>query len=276
MSKNNYRSHLLPPLREIISRFGLRAKKSLGQHFLLDLNLTQKIVQSAGNLKGRNIVEVGPGPGGLTRSLLESDATSVVAIEKDERSTIALQELSKAYPNRLKVIPADALKTNLSELVPSPRKIISNLPYNIATPLLLSWLRQAHEWESMTLMFQKEVADRLVSQPGSKSYGRLTIITQWLCDVRMEFNISSKAFTPPPKVESSVVTLLPRKNPLSPARWEDIENITKAAFGQRRKMLRTSLKSFNLDLEEMGIKPTSRAEELTVEQFCKIARAIEH
>ena len=276
MSKEILSPHSLPPLRETISRHGLRAKKSLGQHFLLDLNLTQRIVRSAGNLNGRHVVEVGPGPGGLTRSLLESEAASVVAIEKDERSTIALQELSEVYPNRLKIIPADALKTDLSELVPSPRKIISNLPYNIGTPLLLNWLRQAHEWESMTLMFQKEVADRLVSQPGGKSYGRLSIITQWLCEVRMEFNVSSKAFTPPPKVESSIVTLLPRGKPLSPARWENIENVTKIAFGQRRKMLRTSLKAFNLDLEAMGIKPTARAEELTVEQFCELARAIEN
>jgi 16S rRNA (adenine1518-N6/adenine1519-N6)-dimethyltransferase len=207
--------------------------------------------------------------------LLESDATSVVAIEKDERSTIALQELSETYPDRLKIIPADAMKTNLSELVPSPRKIISNLPYNIGTPLLLGWLRQAHKWESLTLMFQKEVADRIISQPGSKSYGRLSVITQWLCDVRMEFNVSSKAFTPPPKVESSIITLLPRSKPLAPARWENIENVTKAAFGQRRKMLRTSLKTFNLDLEEMDIKPTARAEELTIEEFCALARAIE-
>ncbi|MBT8003415.1 MAG: 16S rRNA (adenine(1518)-N(6)/adenine(1519)-N(6))-dimethyltransferase RsmA, partial [Rhodospirillales bacterium] len=197
-------STLLPPLRDVISRHGLRAKKSLGQHFLLDLNLTQRIARSAGTLQGRHVVEVGPGPGGLTRSLLESEAVSVTAIEKDERSTVALRELEEAYPGRLKIIAADALETNLAELVPAPRKIVSNLPYNIGTPLLLNWLRQAREWESMTLMFQKEVADRLAAQPGSKAYGRLAIITQWLCDVRSEFNVSPKAFTPPPKVSSSV------------------------------------------------------------------------
>lgn len=274
MSDENQTGPSLPPLRDVISRHGLRAKKSLGQHFLLDLNLTQRIARAAGNLQGRHVVEVGPGPGGLTRSLLESDAASVIAVEKDERSTEALQELEAAYPGRLRIIAADALDTNLAELVPAPRKIVSNLPYNIGTPLLLNWLRQAHEWESMTLMFQKEVADRLSAQPGSKSYGRLSIITQWLCEVRTEFNVSSKAFTPSPKVESSIVTLHPRIEPLAPARWESLEKVTKAAFGQRRKMLRTSLKSLELDLEALGITPTARAEELEISQFCAMAEAL--
>jgi 16S rRNA (adenine1518-N6/adenine1519-N6)-dimethyltransferase len=265
----------LPPLRDIISRHGLRAKKSLGQHFLLDLNLTQRIARAAGNLQGRHVVEVGAGPGGLTRSLLESDAESVTAIEKDERSTVALQELEAAYPGRLKIITADALETNLAELVPAPRKIVSNLPYNIGTLLLLGWLRQAQEWEGMTLMFQKEVADRLAAQPGSKAFGRLAIITQWLCEVRSEFNVSPKAFTPSPKVSSSVITLQPRPEPLAPARWEALEKITRTAFGQRRKMLRTSLKSLNLDLEAMDINPTARAEELDISQFCALARALD-
>ncbi|NQU61429.1 MAG: 16S rRNA (adenine(1518)-N(6)/adenine(1519)-N(6))-dimethyltransferase RsmA [Rhodospirillales bacterium] len=263
----------LPPLRDVIKRHNLGARRSLGQHFLLDLNLCDRIARTAGNLDGINVIEIGPGPGGLTRALLDSGATKVVAVERDSRCVEALAELSDAYPDRLQIIEADALEMDIASLAPPPRRIIANLPYNIATPLLLGWLRQINDFESLTLMFQKEVAERLAAKPGNKTYGRLSVITQWLTDVRLEFNVSQKAFTPPPKVASSVVSLHPRPAPLALADWETLESVTAAAFGQRRKMLRSSLKSFNLDFGALGIDPTARAEELSVEQFCAIARA---
>ncbi|MEE9318659.1 MAG: 16S rRNA (adenine(1518)-N(6)/adenine(1519)-N(6))-dimethyltransferase RsmA [Rhodospirillales bacterium] len=265
----------LPPLRDVIRRFGLGARKSLGQHFLLDLNLSARIVRTAGDLNGVNVIEIGPGPGGLTRALLQTGASKVVAVERDSRCVEALAELQGAYPGRLEVIEADALETDVADLAPAPRRIIANLPYNIATPLLLGWLRRISAFEGLTLMFQKEVALRLSARPGTKSYGRLSVITQWLAEVQSEFNVSKQAFTPPPKVASTVVSVVPRRKPLAPARWEILEEVTAVAFGQRRKMLRSSLKSLDLDLKALGIEPTARAEELPVEQFCALARAVE-
>lgn len=266
----------LPPLKDVIRRFGLAAKKSLGQHFLLDLNLCAKIAGAAGGMSGRTVIEIGPGPGGLTRALLEGGAARVVAVERDRRCVEALGELARAYPGRLEIIEGDALEVDCAALGPAPRKIVANLPYNIATPLLIGWLKQAQKFESLTLTFQKEVAGRLIAEPGSRAYGRLTVISRWLCEVGMNFNIDRRAFTPPPKVASSVVTLTPRPGPLAKADWSVLEKVTAAAFGQRRKMLRGSLKALNVDGEKLcrdaGIEPTLRAENLTVEQFCALAR----
>ncbi len=264
----------LPPLRDVIKRFGLGARKSLGQHFLLDLNLCARIARAAGDLNAVNVIEIGPGPGGLTRALLDTGAAKVVAVEHDSRCVAALAELRDAYPDRLDILEADALKTDVSTLAPAPRWIVANLPYNIATPLLLDWLRRITAFEGLTLMFQKEVAGRLAAEPGNKSYGRLSVITQWLCEVRHEFNVSREAFTPPPKVASTVVSLIPRPAPLAPAQWERLERVTAQAFGQRRKMLRSSLKPLNLDFAALGIAPTARAEELSVEQFCAISQTL--
>lgn len=264
----------LPPLRDVIATYGLAAKKSLGQNFLLDLNLTGRIARAAGDMTGRTAIEIGPGPGGLTRALLQTNAKRVVAVERDARCIEALKDVQAAYPGRLDVIAGDALSTDVAALTEAPRRIIANLPYNVATPLLLGWLRQADAFESLTLMFQKEVADRLTAAPGSKAYGRLTVISQWLCDVHREFNVDKAAFTPPPKVTSTVVTLTPRAAPLASASFSALEKVTAAAFGQRRKMIRASLKAFDLDLESLGLDPTQRAETLTVEQFCAVARTL--
>ena len=264
----------LPPLKQVIAKYGLDARKKLGQHFLLDLNLTGRIARAAGDLAECHVIEIGPGPGGLTRALLAAGAKQITAVETDPRCVTAIGELALAYPGRLKVVEANALETDLSTLCPSPRRIVANLPYNIATPLLLNWLRQIDQFESLTLMFQKEVADRITAPPGSKAFGRLSVITQWLCEVRHDFNISRTAFTPPPKIDSTVITLTPRPKPLASAEMKVLEKVTAAAFGQRRKMLRASLRSLNVDLESLDIDPTARAETLTVEQFCAIARAV--
>ncbi len=264
----------LPPLRDVIARHGLGARKSLGQHFLLDMNLTGRIARAAGPLSGVSAIEVGPGPGGLTRALLESDAERVVAVEKDERCLAALEELAAAYPGRLEVVSADALETDMAAIAPAPRKVVSNLPYNVATPLLIGWLKDVGSFEGLTLMFQREVADRLLAAPGTKAYGRLSVMAGWLCQVRRDFNVDKRAFTPPPKVMSTVVTLAPRPKPLAPAEWDAMERVAQTAFGQRRKMLRASLKPLGLDLEALGIAPTSRAEDLPVEAFCALARAV--
>ena len=262
----------LPPLREVIRNHGLGARKSLGQHFLLDTNLIDRIVRTAGPLEDMNVLEIGPGPGGLTRALLAHGAKAVWAVEKDKRCIAALEELSDSFPERLKIVSGDALETDLIQLAPAPRAIIANLPYNVSTVLLLGWLGQARSFTRMVLMFQKEVADRLTAAPGSKSYGRLSIITQWLCQVRPLFNVSKDAFTPPPKVASTVVELIPRDVPLAEADFQALETVTQAAFGQRRKMLRSSLKSLRLDPAEAGLDPETRAENLTVEDFCALAR----
>ncbi len=265
----------LPPLRDVIKRHGLGAKKKLGQHFLLDPNLSDRIARMAGDLTDITVIEIGPGPGGLTRSLLKSKAAKVIAVERDRRCVPALQELSDAYPERLEIIEGDALETDVWGLGEAPRRVVANLPYNVATPLLISWLRHLEAFDGLTLMFQKEVAERLVAKPGNKEYGRLSVITQWLAQVRLEFNVSKDAFTPPPKVASSVVSIVPHPEPLVACKWEALETVTQAAFGQRRKMLRSSLKKLSLDLPALGIEPTARAEELSVEQFCRLADAYE-
>ncbi|MFD1627908.1 16S rRNA (adenine(1518)-N(6)/adenine(1519)-N(6))-dimethyltransferase RsmA [Azospirillum griseum] len=269
--------HALPPLREVIARFGLDAKKSLGQNFLLDLNLTGRIARSAGPMASVTAIEVGPGPGGLTRALLATDATRVIAIERDRRFIEALQDVVDAAQGRLSIVEADALTVDPETLAPAPRAIVANLPYNVATPLLLGWLARIEAYVSLTLMFQKEVADRLVAQPGSKAYGRLSVITQWRADARVLFNLPPRAFTPPPKVDSTIVHLTARAAPEA-AEWRVMERVTAAAFGQRRKMLRQSLKSLgNAEalLEEVGIAPTARAEEVDVAGFAALARAVQ-
>ena len=264
----------LPPLRQVITRHGLTVRRKLGQHFLLDLNLTARIARAAGDLATTNVVEVGPGPGGLTRALLDAGSPQVVAVERDPRCIAALEELAAKYPGRLRVVEGDAQTIDPTDLVAPPRRIIANLPYNIGVPLLLSWLVRAADYAGLTLMFQKAVADRLVGRPGSKDYGRLSVMVQWLCEVSREFDVDRRAFTPPPKVASSVVTLVPRRLPLAQANMADLERVTAAAFGQRRKMLRSSLKPLGLDPQILGLDPTARAEELTVEQFCVLARAL--
>jgi len=268
----------LPPLREVIRRFELGARRSLGQNFLLDLNLARRIARAGAPLDAASVIEIGPGPGGLTRGLLLEGARHVTAIERDHRCIAALGEVATAYPDRLRVIEADALETDLASLVPAPRKIVANLPYNIATPLLIRWLDNIGAYQSLTLMFQKEVAQRLAAVPRTKAYGRLSVLTQWLCDVELVFDVSPQAFVPAPKVTSTVVRLVPRPRPLAACRQEDLERVTAAAFGQRRKMLRQSLKSLGDNVSEMlaaaGVAPTVRAEELSVEQFCALARAI--
>lgn len=262
----------LPPLREVIRDHGLGARKSLGQHFLLDTNLIDRIVRGAGDLADSHVIEVGPGPGGLTRALLAHGAGHVTAVEKDSRCIAALNELAAAYPGRLSILEADATKTDIAAIGDSPRKIVSNLPYNVSTVLLIAWLRSASTFDGMTLMFQKEVADRLAAAPGSKAYGRLSVMSQWLCHVRPLFNVSKDAFTPPPKVASTVVSLTPRAEPIADATWDSLQTVTAAAFGQRRKMLRSSLKSLGLDPEAANIDPKARAEDLSIDAFCTLAR----
>jgi 16S rRNA (adenine1518-N6/adenine1519-N6)-dimethyltransferase len=266
----------LAPLRDIIRRFDLGARKALGQNFLLDLNLTRRIARAAAPLDQVSVIEIGPGPGGLTRALLLEGARHITAIERDHRCIAALAELGAAFPGRLTVIEGDALAVDLASLTPAPRKIVANLPYNVATPLLLHWLDQIGAFESLTLMFQKEVAQRLIAAPRSKDYGRLSVVTQWLCDVTMLFDIPPQAFVPPPKVTSTVVRLTPRAAALAPCRKDDLERVTAAAFGQRRKMLRQSLKSLGGDTAALiaaaGVSATARAEELSIAEFCALAR----
>ena len=268
----------LPPLREVIAQHGLTARKSLGQHFLFDLNLTGRIARAAGDLTAGTVIEIGPGPGGLTRALLAAGARRVVAIERDDRAIAIQQEIAAAFPGRLEIVEGDALAIDAADLGDAPRRIVANLPYNISTPLLLAWLARIESFASLTLMFQKEVVDRLAAIPRDPDYGRLSVITQWLCEVRPLFNVDRRAFTPPPSVTSTVVQLLPRPQPLAPARFATLERVTAAAFGQRRKMLRSSLKALgNADslLSAAGIDPTARAEELPVEQFCALAAAVD-
>ncbi|MEA2756144.1 MAG: rRNA (adenine1518-N6/adenine1519-N6)-dimethyltransferase [Aliidongia sp.] len=268
----------LPPLIEIIRRHGLEPRKSLGQNFLLDARLTLKIARVTGDLVGINVVEIGPGPGGLTRALLAAGAARVVAVERDERCLAALAELAAAYPGRLEIVPGDALEIDATTLVPAPRRIIANLPYNIATPLLIRWLRQIGEWQALGLMFQKEVAERLVARPRTKSYGRLSVLTQWLTEAEAAFDIPPGAFMPAPKVTSTMTVLRPRPAPLAAADFATLERVTASAFGQRRKMLRGSLKTLGGDAlalcEAAGIEPTARAEELDVAAFCALARLV--
>ena len=270
----------LRPLREVIRDHDLRADKRLGQHFLLDTNLLTRIAGLAGDLRGRTVLEVGPGPGGLTRAILESGAEKVIAIERDPRCIEALGELVKASAGRFSVIEADALDVDLASVQRDDKlTIVANLPYNIGTALLLRWLDQLAEIEAMTLMFQREVADRLTARPRSKDYGRLSVLIPWLCITERLINLPAKAFVPPPKVASSVIGVTPRAEPLAQAHKKTLERVLAAAFGQRRKMLRTSLKSLLPDpipvLKAAGIDETARAEEIDVEGFCRLSQAVE-
>ncbi|HTV67687.1 MAG TPA: 16S rRNA (adenine(1518)-N(6)/adenine(1519)-N(6))-dimethyltransferase RsmA [Rhizobiaceae bacterium] len=268
----------LPPLRDVIERHGLAAKKALGQNFLLDLNLTGKIARAAGPLDGFDVIEVGPGPGGLTRALLLHGARKVIAIERDERCLAALAEVEAHYPGRLEVISGDALKTDFTALSEQPVKIVANLPYNIGTELLVRWLTTEvwpPFWSSMTLMFQREVAERIVAPADSDAYGRLGVLAGWRTEAKIAFDVPPQAFVPPPKVTSSVVHLTPRANPLD-ADVRKLGRVTEAAFGQRRKMLRQSLKSLGGQalLDATGIDGTRRAETLSIAEFAALARAI--
>jgi 16S rRNA (adenine1518-N6/adenine1519-N6)-dimethyltransferase len=271
----------LPPLRDVIRRHGLVARKSLGQNFLFDLNLAARIARAGGPLEGVTVLEVGPGPGGLTRALLSLGAARVIAVERDARAIAALQEIAALYPDRLDIVAADALTFDPHTRFPrGPVRIIANLPYNIATALLVGWL-SLEPWppwyDSAILMFQREVAERIVATPGSKSYGRLSILVQWRCEARIMFDVNASAFVPPPKVTSSLLRIVPRAAPLACDR-KLLEAVTQAAFGQRRKMLRQSLRSLGADvaalLEATGIEPTERAEDIPVAGFVSLARAL--
>lgn len=271
----------LPPLREVIARHGLSARKALGQNFLLDLNLTRRIARAAAPLVGHTVVEIGPGPGGLTRALLAEGAGRVVAVERDARALPALAEIEAAFRGRLEVIETDALTVDWRALVQGPAKVVANLPYNIATPLLVGWLT-SETWppwyKSLTLMFQKEVAERITAKPGEPCYGRLAVLSQWRATARRLFDIDRRAFTPSPKVTSTVVEIVPLPEAIVPCQVSVLERVTAAAFGQRRKMLRSSLKTLLADpvplLIRLGINPAARAEELSVADFCRLARAV--
>ncbi len=271
----------LPPLREVIATHDLRAKKSLGQNFLLDLNLTAKIARIAGDLSEFDVLEIGPGPGGLTRGLLAEGARRVVAIEKDARCLPALAEITAAYPDRLSVLNDDALAVDWAAHLKPPIRIIANLPYNVGTELLIRWLIPPvwpPQWSSLTLMFQREVAERIVAREGSKAYGRLAVLAQWRCEARIALNLPPEAFTPPPKVSSAVVHLTALEAPKFPADQKVLERVVAKAFNQRRKMLRAALKGLCPDIEDRilaaGLRPTDRAETVSLEGFCALARAV--
>lgn len=271
----------LPPLRDVIARHGLTARKSLGQNFLLDLNLTAKIARQAGDLGGVDVLEVGPGPGGLTRGLLAEGARRVLAVEKDARCLAALAEVSEAYPGRLEVLEADALAINPLDHLRPPIRVVANLPYNVGTELLVRWLtppRWPPVWESLTLMFQREVAERIVAGPGSKAYGRLAVLAQWRCEAQIVMSLPPEAFSPPPKVSSAVVHLSALPAPRFDADTAVLQRVVAKAFNQRRKMLRAALKGLTEDVEgclrEAGIAPTERAEVVPLEGFCALARAV--
>lgn len=268
----------LPPLAEIVRKHGLAARKSLGQHFLFDLNLTRRIARAAGDLSAGTTVEVGPGPGGLTRGLLAEGAARVIAVERDARALPALAEISARYPGRLETIEADALEIDIASLGAAPRRVVANLPYNVGTPMLLGWLARPDAFECLVVMLQKEVVERLVAAPDDDAYGRLAVAAQWRWTARRLFDIAPGAFSPPPAVVSAVVELRPRPEPLAPADAATLERVTAAAFGKRRKMLRQSLKSLGHDAgalcAEAGIDPTRRAETLSVPEFCALARAV--
>lgn len=271
----------LPPLREVIRAHDLRARKSLGQNFLLDLNLTAKIARQAGDLKACDVLEIGPGPGGLTRGLLSEGARHVLAIEKDPRCLPALAEIASAYPQRLSVIEGDALDIDPLQHLTPPIRVAANLPYNVGTELLVRWLTPKiwpPFWQSLTLMFQREVAERIVATPGSKAYGRLAILSQWRSDARIVLQLPPEAFTPPPKVSSSVVHLTALAEPRFPADAQVLSTVVAMAFNQRRKMLRAALKGLKPDIEDRltaaGLKPTDRAEQVSLEGFCALARQI--
>lgn len=263
----------LPSLAETIRAHGLEARKSLGQHFLLDPSICARIAGIGGDLTGRDVVEIGPGPGGLTRALLQSPARHVYAVEIDARAWPLLDELGAHFPGRLTVVREDALKLDAAALSHAPRRIVANLPYNVATPLLVGWLRQAAQWERLTLMFQLEVAERICAAPGADAYGRLAVLAQWCADCAIALRIPPGAFSPPPKVHSAVAVLTPRAEQPSPALFRAMEQVTAAAFGQRRKMLRSSLKAIGGErlLDAAGIDPARRAETLAVAEFAALA-----
>jgi 16S rRNA (adenine1518-N6/adenine1519-N6)-dimethyltransferase len=271
----------LPPLRDVVRRHGLIARKSLGQNFLFDLNLTERIARAAEPLAGVTVFEVGPGPGGLTRALLALGTQHVIAVERDERAIAALEEIASHYPGRLQIITADALEFDPRPMLDGkPTRIVANLPYNIATPLLISWL-SSEPWppwyDCAVLMFQREVAERIVAKPGSKIYGRLSVLVQWRCEARILFDVNPSAFVPAPKVTSSVLKLVPRTSPAACDRHL-LENVTQAAFGQRRKMLRQSLRSLNVDvvnlLDSAGLDPTARAEDISIDGYVALTQAL--
>ncbi len=269
----------LPPLRDVIAAHDLAAKKSLGQNFLLDLNLTRKIARAAGAAEGGVFYEVGPGPGGLTRALLSEGAEKVIAVERDQRCLPALADIAAAYPGKLDVINADALKLDERAILPPGARIASNLPYNVGTGLLIKWLTCEDWppfWSGLTLMFQREVAERIVAKPGSEHYGRLSVLAAWRTTAKILFDVNRNAFVPPPSVTSSIVRLEPLPQPVAPADLKKLEAVTAAAFGQRRKMLRQSLKPLGGEtlLEKAGIDPTARPEQLSVVQFAALARAL--
>jgi 16S rRNA (adenine1518-N6/adenine1519-N6)-dimethyltransferase len=266
----------LPPLREVIATHGLSAQKKFGQNFLFDLNLTGRIARAAAPLEDATVIEIGPGPGGLTRALLFNGAKNLTVIERDPRCQPVLEQISNHYPDALHVIDGDALDVDVTTLGPAPRKIVANLPYNVGTQLLLGWLMQIDQFASLTLMFQKEVAERVVAGPKSKAYGRLSVLCQYLCDCDILFDVHRSAFTPPPKVTSAVVQLRPKANRGANINLTSLAKITQAAFGQRRKMLRASLKTLNINVGELlkkaGITETARAEELSVADFVRLTQ----
>jgi 16S rRNA (adenine1518-N6/adenine1519-N6)-dimethyltransferase len=269
----------LPPLRDVIAAHGLAAKKSLGQNFLFDLNLTRKIARAAGANDGGVFYEVGPGPGGLTRALLSEGADKVIAVERDARCLPALEEIARAWPGKLQVISADALELDEAAILPKGVRVAANLPYNVGTAILIKWLTAENWpplWASLSLMFQKEVAQRITAQPGGEHYGRLSVLAQWRCTAKILFDVNRGAFVPPPSVTSAIVRLEPRAQPLAPANLSDLEKVTGCAFGQRRKMLRQSLKGLGGEalLEKAGIDPTDRPEDLKIEQFAALARSL--
>lgn len=271
----------LPPLREVIAKHGLAPKKALGQNFLLDLNLTAKIARLAGDLSQCDVLEIGPGPGGLSRGLLAEGARRVLAIEKDQRCAPALQDIAEAYPDRFSFLVGDALDIDPTDHLTSPIRVVANLPYNVGTELLIRWLTPPDwppYWDSLTLMFQKEVAQRITAQPGTKAYGRLAILSQWRANAKIVMDLPPAAFTPPPKVHSAVVHLTARPEPAFPADAKTLSRVVGLAFNQRRKMLRSSLKGLTPNIqdliEEAGLTPTDRAEQIPLEGFCALARVV--
>lgn len=282
MPPNNISLDNLPPLREVINANGLIADKKFGQNFLLDSNITDKIARNAdnacGGLSDKHVIEIGPGPGGLTRSLLKAGAKSLTAVEFDPRAVAALQGLKEASDGRLEILEADALTLDLTALCDAPRVVVANLPYNIATPLLIGWLKQLHEnkdnYDALILMFQKEVAQRICADVGAKAYGRLSVISNWVCSTKKLFDLPPSAFTPPPKVTSSVVQFVPRALGGDAPRFADVEAITAAAFGQRRKMIRSSLREYAEAVEACGLNADLRAENLSGAEFIKLAQSL--
>lgn len=270
----------LPPLRDVIAKYGLRTKKSLGQHFLLDGNLTDAIARQAGDLSGHTVIEIGPGPGGLTRSLLTTGAREIIILEKDARCLPALEELHPYANGRLRVIEGDATDQDLTALGSAPRAIIANLPYNVGTEMLINWLdtiyHQPDAFRVLVLMFQKEVAERIAAAPGTREYGRLSVLAQWLCEVRVVRLVPAAAFTPPPKVDSAVIQLVPRAAPLGAVNKKSLERVVAIAFQQRRKMLRSALKPLGPELiaalPELGIDPTTRPDQLELADYVKLAQ----